>query len=44
MSYPGAAFTALPVRESVEIGGAFQAREISAIGDGSEMRAKLTRL
>ncbi len=45
MSYPDTAFTALSVRENVEIGGAtFQVREIRAIGDGSEMRAKLTRL
>ena len=45
MSYPDTAFTALSVRENVEIGGAtFQVREIRAIGDGSEMRATLTRL
>lgn len=45
MSYPDTAFTALSVRENVEIGGVtFQVREIRAIGDGSEMRAKLTRL
>lgn len=45
MSYPDTAFTALSVRENVEIDGAtFQVREIRAVGDGSEMRAKLTRL
>ncbi|MBL0422467.1 hypothetical protein JI739_19120 [Ramlibacter sp. AW1] len=45
MSYPDTAFTALSVRENVEIGGmTFQVREVRAIGDGSEMRAKLTRL
>ncbi|MBL0422585.1 hypothetical protein JI739_19730 [Ramlibacter sp. AW1] len=45
MSYPDTGFRVLSVRENVEIDGVtFQVREIRAIGDGSEMRAKLTRL
>ena len=35
----------LAAREVVEIGGTtFQVRDIRAVGDGSEIRAKLTRL
>jgi hypothetical protein len=45
ISYPDTAFTALSVRENVEIDGVtYQVREIRAVGDGSEMRARLTRL
>lgn len=45
MSYPVTAFGGLAVREVVEIGGtSFQVRDIRAVGDGSEIRAKLTRL
>ena len=45
MSYPAAIFTGLQPRETVEIEGvAFQVREIRAVGDGSELRARLTRL
>ena len=45
MTYPVTAFGGLAVREVVEIGGTtFQVRDIRAIGDGSEIRAKLTRL
>lgn len=45
MSYPGTVFTGLAARETVEIGGTtFQVRDIRAVGDGSEIRAKLTRL
>jgi hypothetical protein len=45
MSYPATVFVGLAPRETVEIDGvAFQVREIRAVGDGSELRAKLTRL
>ena len=45
MTYPVTAFGGLAVREVVEIGGtSFQVREIRAVGDGSEIHAKLTRL
>ncbi|MBL0143852.1 MAG: hypothetical protein IPP91_17545 [Betaproteobacteria bacterium] len=45
MSYPATIFTGLAPREVVEIDWvAFQVREVRAVGDGSEMRAKLTRL
>ncbi len=45
MTYPGTAFGGLAVREVVEIGStSFQVRDIRAVGDGSEIRAKLTRL
>ena len=45
MTYPVTAFGGLAVREVVEIGGtSFQVRDIRAVGDGSEIRAKLTRL
>ncbi len=45
MTYPATVFTGLATREIVRIGGvAFQVREVRSIGDGSEMRVKLTRL
>ena len=45
MSYPASVFVGLAPRETVEIDAvAFQVREIRAVGDGSEMRAKLTRI
>lgn len=45
MTYPVTAFGGLAVREVVEIGGtSFQVRDIRSVGDGSEIRAKLTRL
>ncbi|KFX76966.1 hypothetical protein [Ralstonia solanacearum] len=45
MSYPGRVFAGLTPRETVEIaGGVFLVRDLRAIGDGSEIRAKLTRL
>ena len=45
MSYAQTSFRELAVRETVEIeGAAYQVREIRAVGDGSEIRAKLTRL
>ena len=45
MSYPATVFNGLTARESVEIDGqTFQVRDIRAVGDGSELRAKLTRI
>jgi len=45
MSYPASALVGLAVRETIEIDGqAFQVRDIRAVGDGSELRAKLTRI
>jgi hypothetical protein len=45
MTYPGTAFGGLVAREVVEIAGtSFQVRDIRALGDGSELRAKLNRL
>jgi len=44
ISYPASVFTGLASRETVEIDGAtFLVRDIRAVGDGSEMRATLTR-
>lgn len=45
ITYPASAFVGLAARDTVLIVGAnFQVREVRAVGDGSEMRAKLTRL
>ena len=45
MTYPVTALNGLAAREVVEVGGSsFQVRGIRAVGDGSELRAKLTRL
>lgn len=45
MSYPASAFQGLAAREVVEIDGEpYQVRDIRAVGDGSELRAKLTRI
>ena len=45
MSYPASVFVGLAPRDTVEIGSViYQVRDIRAVGDGSEMRAKLTRL
>lgn len=45
ISYPDSVFKGLAARDTVEIGAAlFQVRDIRAVGDGSEIRAKLTRL
>jgi hypothetical protein len=45
ISYPAVIFTGLDARERVQIKGVmFQVREVRAVGDGSEMRAKLTRI
>jgi hypothetical protein len=45
MTYPASVFVGLAQREPVEINGVtFLVRDIRAVGDGSEIRAKLTRL
>ena len=45
ISYPESVFRGLTARDTVEVGGtSFQVREIRAVGDGSEIRAKLTRI
>ena len=45
MTYPVARFAGLAARDSVQIDEmVFQVRDIRAVGDGSEMRARLTRL
>ncbi|NKF77569.1 hypothetical protein GO294_04856 [Ralstonia solanacearum] len=45
MSYPATILAGLGPRETVEIaGGVFHVRDLRAVGDGSEIRAKLTRL
>ena len=45
ISYPASVFMGLAPRDTVEIDSViYQVRDIRAVGDGSEMRAKLTRL
>ncbi|HET7863779.1 MAG TPA: hypothetical protein VFL86_05170 [Burkholderiaceae bacterium] len=45
MTYPASRFAGLAVRDSVEIDGVvFQVRDIRAVGDGSELRARLAPL
>lgn len=45
MTYPANLFPGLATREPVEVGGVgFVVRELRAIGDGSEIRATLTRV
>ena len=45
MTYPSTVFVGLAPREPVEIDGVtFLVRELRAVGDGSEMRATLTRV
>ena len=45
MTYPASIFVGLAQREPVVIDGVtFLVRDIRAVGDGSEMRANLTRL
>ncbi len=45
MTYPNSCLNGLKSRESVQIEGvAFQVREVTAVGDGSEVRAKLMRV
>jgi hypothetical protein len=45
IAYPASVLKGLAVWDTLEIDGViYQVREIRAVGDGSEMRAKLTRL
>lgn len=45
ISYPASIFAGLAAREVVAVAGVqFQVRIVTAVGDGSEMRARLTRL
>jgi hypothetical protein len=45
IAYPASALKGLAARDTVEIDGViYQVRDIRAVGDGSEMRARLTRL
>lgn len=45
ITYPASWFPGLAAREPVEIGGmAYVVRELRATGDGSEIRATLTRV
>ena len=45
MSYPASVLVGLAALETVEIDGQlFQVRDIRAVGDGSELRAKLSRI
>ena len=45
ITYPASVFVGLAAREMVLIDGvAYQVRDVRAVADGSEMRAKLTRL
>ena len=44
ITYPASAFVGLAARDAVEIDGVtYQVRDVRAVADGSEMRAKLTR-
>ncbi len=45
ITYPASAFVGLAARDTVVIDGvAYQVRDVRSLSDGSEMRAKLTRL
>lgn len=45
ITYPASAFVGLAARDTVEIDGViYQVRSTRAVGDGSEMRAQLTRV
>lgn len=45
ITYPASVFVGLAARDTVVIGGVtYQVRDVRAVADGSEMRAKLTRL
>ena len=45
MSYPASVLKGLAPRDTVEIDGViYQVRSTRAVGDGSEMRAQLTRV
>ncbi len=44
MSFPASVFVGIAVRDGVVIDGiAFQVRDLRAVGDGSERRARLSR-
>ncbi|PJK07659.1 hypothetical protein CO610_08400 [Lysobacteraceae bacterium NML95-0200] len=45
ITYPASVFVGLAVRDTVNVSGVtYQVRDVRALGDGTEMRAKLTRL
>ena len=45
ITYPSSAFVGLAARDTVVIDGVrYQVRDVRSLSDGSEMRAKLTRL
>lgn len=45
ITYPSSVFVGLAARDTVVIDGVtYQVRDVRAVADGSEMRAKLTRL
>lgn len=45
MTYPNSCFVGLKTREAVQLEDvAYQVREVMAVGDGSEVRAKLMRV
>ena len=45
MTYPNSRFVGLKTREVVQLEDvAYQVREVTAVGDGSEVRAKLMRV
>ncbi len=45
MSFPASIFAGLSAREQVQIAGAtYLVREVVAVGDGSERRARLTKV
>lgn len=45
ITYPASVFRGLAARDTVEIDGAiYQVREVRAMGDGTELRVRLTRL
>jgi len=45
MAFPASVFTGIAVRDGVEIDGVmFQVRDLRAVGDGSESRARLSRV
>ena len=45
MTYPNSCLNGLKTREVVQLEGvAYQVREVTAVGDGSEVRAKLMRV
>ncbi len=45
ITYPASAFVGLAARDTVVIGSVtYQVRDVRAVADGTEMRAKLTRV